>query len=124
MLPSSIGRRHAHLDEAYVNKIKDVNDTGKLMNIMYSLYWEPGFPDKRVAPNELCARFALVYPEIFKSEKVNVTVDLTDVPGKTWVEFTKDGNVDLITDLDREKFLKILDEDLEHLNGIELNGLD
>lgn len=121
MLPSSIGRRHAHLDEAYVNKLKKVNDTGKLMNIMYSLYWEPGYPDKRVATNDICALFALVYPEIFKSEKVNVTVDLKDVPGKTWVEFTKDGNVDLITDLDREKFLKILDEDLEHLNGIKLN---
>ena len=121
MLPSSIGRRHAHLDEAYVNKLKEVNDTGKLMSLMYSLYWEPGYPDKRVATNDICALFALVYPEIFKSKKCFVTVDLTDVPGKTWVEFNENGNVDLITDLDREKFLKILDEDLQHLNHIKLN---
>ncbi len=121
MLPSSIGRRNAHLDEEYVNKLQKINDTGKLMHKMYSLYWEPGYPDKRVATNDICALFALVYPEIFKSEKVSVTVDLYDVPGKTWVEFTKDGNVDLITDLDRQKFLDILDNDLERLNHISLN---
>ncbi len=121
MLPSIIGRRHAHLDEAYVNKLKEVNDTGLLMHKMYSLYWEPGYPDKRVATNDICALFALVYPEIFKTEKVNVTVDLVDVPGKTWVEFTESGNVDLVTDLNREKFLEILDGDLENLNDIKLN---
>ena len=121
MLPSIIGRRHAHLDEAYVNKLKEVNDTGLLMYNMYSLYWEPGYPDKRVATNDICALFALVYPEIFKTEKVNVTVDLVDVPGKTWVEFTENGNVDLVTDLNREKFLEILDGDLENLNDIKLN---
>ena len=121
MLPSIIGRRHAHLSEAYVEKLKDVNDTGLLMNKMYSLYWEPDYPDKRVATNDICALFALVYPEIFTTEKVNVTVDLDDVPGKTWVEFTKDGNVDLVTDLNREKFLEILDRDLENFNGIKLN---
>ena len=121
MLPSSIGRRHAHLDEKYVNKLAKVNDTGLLMHKMYSLYWEPGYPDKRVATNDICALFALVYPEIFKTEKVFVTVDLEDVPGKTWVEFNKNGNVDLVTDLDRDKFLKILDNDLENFNHVKLN---
>ncbi len=121
MLPSIIGRRHAHLDESYVNKLKDVNDTGKLMYKMYSLYWEPGYPDKRVATNDICALFALVYPEIFESEKCNVTVDLEKVPGKTWVEFTKQGNVELITDLDRDAFLEILDRDLLKLNHIKFD---
>lgn len=119
MLPSLIGRRHAHLDENYVNKIKNINDTGKLMHKMYSLYWEPGYPDKRVATNDICALFALVYPEIFKTVKCNVTVDLTDTPGKTWVEFTENGNVDLVTDLDRKAFLEILDRDLLNLNHIK-----
>jgi inosine-uridine nucleoside N-ribohydrolase len=121
MLPSIIGRRHAHLDENYVNKLKEVNDTGKLMQKMYSLYWEPGYPDKRVATNDICALFALVYPEIFESVKCNVTVDLEEVPGKTWVDFTENGNVELITDLDRDAFLEILDTDLLRLNDIKLN---
>lgn len=121
MLPSLIGRRHAHLSEDYVNNLKNVNDTGLLMNKMYSLYWEPDYPDKRVATNDICALFALVYPEIFKTEKVDVTVDLDDVPGKTWVKFTKNGNVDLVTALNREKFLEILDRDLQNMNHIKLN---
>ena len=121
MLPSIIGRRHAHLDEKYVNKLKKINDTGKLMQKMYSLYWEPGYPDKRVATNDICALFALVYPEIFESVKCNVTVDLKDVPGKTWVEFTENGNVELITDLNRNSFLRILDNDLLKLNDVEFD---
>ena len=121
MLPSSIGRRNAHLTEEYVNKLAKTKDTGVLMSKMYSLYWEPGYPDKRVATNDICALFALIYPEIFKTEKVNVAVDLVDVPGKTWVDFTQNGNVDLVTDLDRDKFLQILDDDLENLNHIKLN---
>lgn len=121
MLPSIIGRRHAHLDENYVNKLKDINDTGKLMQKMYSLYWEPGYPDKRVATNDICALFALVYPEMFETVKCNVTVDLNDVPGKTWVEFTENGNVELVTDLDRDAFLEILDKDLAKMNDIKFN---
>ncbi len=121
MLPSIIGRRHAHLDENYVNSLKEINDTGKLMHKMYSLYWEPGYPDKRVATNDICALFALVYPEIFKTVKCNVTVDLEEVLGKTWVEFTESGNVDLVTDLDRDAFLNILDRDLLNLSHIKFN---
>ena len=121
MLPSIIGRRHAHLDENYVNKLKEINDTGKLMHKMYSLYWEPGYPDKRVATNDICALFALVYPQIFKTVKCNVTVDLEDTPGKTWVEFTENGNVDLVTDLDRNAFLNILDRDLLNLSHVKFN---
>jgi inosine-uridine nucleoside N-ribohydrolase len=65
--------------------------------------------------------FALVYPEIFKTVKCNVTVDLEEVPGKTWVEFTENGNVDLVTDLDRDAFLNILDRDLLNLSHIKFN---
>ena len=67
------------------------------------------------------SRAVLLYPEIFKTEKVDVTVDLDDVPGKTWVKFTKNGNVNLVTALNREKFLEILDRDLQNMNHIKLN---
>ncbi len=121
MLPSDVGRRKAHLDEAYVNRLKEVNDVGKLMYLMYGLYWEPGYPDKRVATNDTCAYFALAYPELFRTEKCKVSVDLNDVPGKTLVEFCEHGNVELVTEVDRENFIKRLNEDLEKLNGIQID---
>jgi len=69
MLPSDVGRRKAHLGEDYVNNLKNVNDLGKLMYHMYGLYWEPGYPDKRVATNDTCAYFALAYPQLFTTKK-------------------------------------------------------
>ncbi len=121
MLPSDVGRRKAHLDEAYVNHLKDINDVGKLMYLMYGLYWEPGYPDKRVATNDVCAYFALAYPELFKSKKCKVTVDTCDVPGKTIVEFCEDGNVELVTEVDRDKFIQLLNDNLKKLDHIHID---
>lgn len=121
MLPSDVGRRKAHLDENYVNHLKEVNDVGKLMYLMYGLYWEPGYPDKRVATNDTCAYFALVYPEFFKTKKCKVIVDLNDTPGKTFVEFCEDGNVELVTEVDRENFIQLLDTNLQKLNHIKID---
>ncbi len=119
MLPSNVGRRIAHLDEKYVEGLKEINDVGKLMHKMYSMYWEPNFPDKRVATNDVCALLALVYPEIFTTEKINVTVDLKDTPGKTLVEFTENGQVDLVTGVNRERFLSLLNTELSKLGHIK-----
>ncbi len=122
MLPSDVGRRKAHLGEDYVNGLATVNDIGKLMYDMYGQYWEPGYPDKRVATNDVCALFALVYPEFFKTKKCKVTVDLHEKPGMTLVEFCDDGNVELVTEVDREGFIKLLDENLKKLDYIKMNA--
>ena len=121
MLPSNVGRRIAHLDEKYVDGLKEVNDVGKLMQKMYSMYWEPNFPDKRVATNDVCALLALIYPEIFTFEKINITVDLIDTPGKTLVEFTDQGQANLVTGVDREKFLSLLNTELSKLGHIKID---
>ncbi len=121
MVPSSIGRRKAHLDEKYVYKMKETNDVGKLLFDMYSEYWEPNFPDKRIATNDTCALFALTYPELFKTKKIDISVDLEDVPGKTFVSYNKNGYVTLVTDAKRKKFLKLLETELKKLNHIKLN---
>ena len=120
MLPSDVGRRKAHLDEEYVDHLQSVNDLGRLMHEMYGRYWEPGYPDKRVATNDVCAFFALVYPELFTTRKCKVTVDLHQTPGKTLVEFCDESNIELVTQVDREKFIKRLDEDLKRLNDIKI----
>lgn len=120
MLPSDVGRRKAHLGEEYVNRLSQINDVGKWMNMMYGQYWEPGYPDKRVATNDTCAYFALVYPELFQTKKCRVFVDTAASPGKTTVEFCEEGNVELVTDVDREAFIRLLDEKLQKLNDIKI----
>ena len=120
MLPSDVGRRKAHLDEEYVNHLQSVNDLGRLMHDMYGRYWEPGYPDKRVATNDVCAFFALVYPELFTTRKCKIRVDLHQTPGKTIVEFCDESNIEIVTQVDRENFIKRLDEDLQKLNHIQI----
>ncbi len=121
MLPSDVGRRKAHLDETYVNGLKEVNDIGKLMYMMYGQYWEPGYPDKRVATNDVCAYFALVYPQMFTTKKCNLTVNTTDSPGKTLVEFCDDGQVELVSQVDRPAFIALLNEHLKKLSHIKID---
>ena len=116
MVPSDVGRRKAHLSEEFVNGLAEINDAGKLLAKMYSKYWEPNYPDKRVATNDSLALFALCYPKMFTFEKVSVSVDLLDAPGKTIVDFDGKGNVLFITDIDREAFLNLLISELEKLN--------
>lgn len=124
MIPSDVGRRKAHLTEEFINNLAKINESGKLLAEMYSKYWEPGYPDKRVATNDTLALFALVYPKMFTFEKVSVKVDLVDAPGKTWIDFDGKGQVEFITDLDRAAFLKLLVSDLEELNGIDLKTIE
>ena len=121
MVPSNVGRRKAHLDEKYVYNMREVNEVGRFIFDMYSEYWEPGFPDKRIATNDTCALFALTHPQYFKTRKVDVEVDLVDMPGKTIVTYNKKGNVSLVVDCKRKKFLKLLDQELKKLNNLKLN---
>ncbi len=122
MVPSDVGRRKAHLNEEFVNGLAEINDAGKLLAQMYSKYWEPNYPDKRVATNDSLALFALCYPKMFEFEKVSVSVDLEDAPGKTIVDFDGKGNVLFITDVDRKAFLNLLISDLKKLDNKRLNN--
>lgn len=124
MAPSDLGRRKAHLTEKYVYGLKNYGDVGKLMYLMYSEYWEPNFPDKRVATNDICALLSLIYPEMFTFETCSVTVNTTDAPGKTICDFNDNGNVKLVTNVDREKFINYLNEDLKELSHIKINFLN
>lgn len=121
MVPSNIGRRRAHLDEKFVYEMKEMNDVGLFLYEMYKNYWEPGFPDKRIATNDTCALFALTYPKIFKTRKIDITVDLEEAPGKTVVQYNNKSNITLVTDCNRKKFLKLLKLELKKLDHIKLN---
>jgi hypothetical protein len=48
-------------------------------------------------------------------------VDLDKAPGKTFVDFTDNGKVTMLTDIVRQAFLSLLISDLEKLNHIKLD---
>lgn len=122
MAPSDLGRRKAHLTEDYVYGLNNFGYVGKLMAQMYSKYWEPGYPDKRVATNDICALLSLVYPEMFTTERCFVTVNTTDAPGKTICEFNESGNVELVTNVDRTAFINYLDKELKKISNVKIKS--
>ena len=121
MVPSDVGRRKAHLCESFITELGKMNSSGKLLEKMYSMYWEPGYPDKRVATNDTLALYALLYPEIFTFKKVDLTVDVSDAPGKTFVDFNGTGNVFFMADVDRPAFLNLLKTNLKKLNDVKFD---
>lgn len=123
MVPSDMGRRKAYLTEDMVYQIRDTNDVGKFLYLMYDKYWERGYPDKRIATNDTCAYLYLVYPHLFKTVKTSVEVDTEITPGKTFVRKDKKGNVDLTIAVKRKKFLKLYMKKLKQLGNIKINFL-
>ena len=121
MCPSHMGRIKAHLEEDFVLSLKTKGDVGNFLYQMYSTYWEPNYPTKRITTNDTCALFALVYPGLFITEPATVKVNVTDAPGKTDIVFEPNGNVEFIKDLYREEFLDMLDFKLNTLVDFRLN---
>ncbi|MBQ8909080.1 MAG: nucleoside hydrolase [Clostridia bacterium] len=118
MVPSNIGRRKAHLTEEYVYFMRDQNQVGKFLYDMYSEYWERGFPDKRIATNDTCAYMYIVHPEFFKTKQADIAVDCDKEPGKTFAHFNKHGQVTVVVDAKRKKFLKTNTKMLKDLDNI------
>lgn len=121
MCPSHMGRMRAHLEEQFVLDLEHKGDVGKFLYKMYSSYWEPNYPTKRITTNDSCALFALVYPKIFDIKKVNVWVNVTDAPGRTTIEFTPDGKIEFIDNLDKPAFLSLLLDELDDMKDIKLD---
>ena len=119
LVPSDVGRRKAHLSEDFVKSLGEINDAGKMLVDMYSKYWEPDYPDKRIATNDTLALFALVYPKMFTFERVTVKVELENTPGKTLVDFDGTGNTLMMVDVDRDAFLNLLVSDLEKIKIVK-----
>ena len=118
MIPSNIGRDIAYLTEKDVEKVENMNDTGRFMSKTYETYWEPNYEDKRIACNDLAAIFYLRYPRLFKFKRANIEVN-TDT-GKITAHYNRNGNFKVAQTLDRKKFIKIMFAHLKQLNGFEI----
>lgn len=121
MIPSSIGRDHAHFTEQQVERLKNTNDVGKFLAKTYETYWEPNYPDRRISNNDVAALYYLAHPSFYKMKKANITVEIES--GKTIANFTHSGNFKVAVGLKREKFMKMLFKKLEKMNDIKLPEL-
>lgn len=107
MVPSHMGRELACLSYDEVMYIKDLNDTGAFFYKMFSEYWEPGFPDKRIAINDSCICMYIRWPELFEPVKTNIEVDLDEMPGKTIMDFDPNGKCTYLKGCNKEKVHEI-----------------
>lgn len=123
MCPSSIGRDWAHFTEEQVNQLKETNDLGKFMAKMFETYWEPNYPDKRIANNDVSSLYALAYPKLYKMKKAFIEVDTKKYIGKTTAKFSHKGNFKIVVGLKRDKFIKMLFEKLKTFD-VELNAIN
>lgn len=122
MIPSDMGRRKAHLDENFVYKLKETNEVGNFLYQMYSKYWEPNFPDKRIATNDTCVYFMLKFPNLFKTVKCDIKVDTFEEPGKTYMNFNDNGNIDMAIEVNRKKLLKLIYKKIKKLNNLKIKN--
>ncbi len=121
LVPSNMGRRKTHLSEELVEKIKNTNEVGAFIYQMFNKYWEPGFPDKRIATNDICTYAYLKHPEYFTYLTADMIVDTDEAPGKTFAYFHKKGNIKILNNVNRKKFIKFLMERLKSYDNFKLN---
>lgn len=108
MVPSELGRTGIYLTEKEVEKIRDTNDFGAFLEKMYSIYWEPGYKDKRIAMNDSCTYMYLTNPQMFKYLMGDIDVNVDDAPGKMLINFHKGGKVKVLMKASRKGGVKIL----------------
>ena len=122
MIPSDMGRKMTHLSEEFVIKLKKLGDVGNLIFQMSQGYWEPGYPDRRHATNDTCAYYLMKHPKIFTLKQCDVVVDCDLEPGKTYMNFSDQGNVELAVSVNRKKFLKLFYNQVKNLKKIKLKN--
>ena len=116
IIPSRMGRELANFTEEEVGFIKTINDVGKFVNEIYSGYWEPNYPDRRIATNDTCACMIMRFPKLFKTKKAFISVDTDKAPGKTNITFNKKGNVCYAYKVNKKQMHKIFYEGIKKLD--------
>lgn len=120
IIPSRMGRELANFNEEEVYSLKDINEVGKFLFDMYSGYWEPAYPDRRIATNDSCAYLVMRYPKLFKTRRAFFTVDTDKAPGKTIIEFNRHGNVNYAYKVNRKKLHEIYFNTVRKYDNIKL----
>ena len=119
IVPSRMGRELANFNEKEVYGLKEINDVGHFLFDMYSGYWEHNYPDKRIATNDTCAVLAMRFPKLFKTMKVTIDVNTSDMPGKTIITPVKESHIDFVYNVNRRKMHKTFRNAVKHLDAFK-----
>lgn len=120
MCPSSMGRDEGFFTEPQVEEIKKTNIIGKFLAKTFETYWEPGYKDRRIATNDICAVYYLTHPRLYKTKRADIEVDTEKSIGKTIAHYNKNGVFKIVVGLKRRKFQKLLFKKLKEMNKIEI----
>ncbi len=121
MCPSSIGREVGYFTEKQVEEIKNTNIIGKFLVKTYETYWEPGYEDRRIATNDICAVYFLTHPRLYKTKRANIEVDTEKSIGKTIAHSNKHGQFNIVLGLKRKKFIKLMFKKLKGMSNIQIS---
>ena len=122
MCPSRIGRDVTYFTENQVKKIAKANPIGKFLRKTFETYWEPNYPEKIIATCDLSAIYYLTHPELYRTKKAFIDVDIETNIGATVGHFDKKGYFKVVETVNRNAFLKMIFQKLHEMNGFKFTN--
>ena len=122
MCPSRIGRDVTYFTENQVEKIAKANPIGKFLRKTFETYWEPNYPEKIIATCDLSAIYYLTHPEMYRTKKAFIDVDIETNIGATVGHFDKKGYFKVVETVNRNAFLKMIFQKLHEMNGFKFTN--
>lgn len=119
IIPSRMGREITNFSEAEVMSLRDINDAGRFIFEMYNGYWEPNYPDRRIATNDTCACMIMRFPKLFKTRRVNFEVDTDEKPGKTIITPNRKSHIEYAYKANKKKMHKLFFNAIKKLDFLK-----
>lgn len=122
MCPSSIGRDQGYYTEEEVIETQNTNIVGRFLAKTFETYWEPGYSEKIIATNDLCAVYYLTHPRYYKTRRADIELDTEKSVGKTTAHYNHKGQFKIVTKINRKKFRKMLLVKLREMNNLKFTN--
>lgn len=120
LCPSRLGREVTHFTEEQVGIIKNSNQIGNFFELTYQTYWEPGYDEKVLSCCDLTTLYYVLTPRLYKTKKAHLK--LSSQTGKIDAIYNRKGNFEIIEDVNRKKFQKIIFKKLKAFDSIKINN--
>lgn len=116
IVPMEVGL-NSRMNDEMLNKIRNINEVGAFIAKMFDGYVENDVNLKGVQLHDISALFYVLNPKIFKSGSAEVEVSIKNEDrGRTIVNFCKNGNVNVVIEVDNQKFYSAMLDKLSRIN--------